>query len=186
MNYYAHMVDMHDTVPPLGSGCLWVTHFLQEGRKWAVVQILRPSGVVPDKGYTIALENLGLDPSLTYEAFDFWEQKPLGRVEKQLKADAPPAFGGRIIALTPVHNEVEFIGSSRHISMDSVSVKALRRNNGALILSLEGIPGKSFDYWFAGSGGAACSGGTLVETRNGSYLKAAVTFSAKEAELTIK
>jgi alpha-galactosidase len=191
MNYYENMTGLHGHVPALAPGCLWVTHFLLGDRKWAVVQLLRPSAIAVENGYTVPLEDLGLDPAFGYEAFDFWEQKPLGKVENSLTLQPPAAFGSRVIALTPLRKAVEFIGSSRHISMDSISVRELKWKAGTLVLSLEGVPGESFDYWFAlgdekHEPALHCTGGTISVTRQGSYIKCSAVFTVKQAELSIK
>ncbi|MDR2135948.1 MAG: hypothetical protein LBO76_04960, partial [Treponema sp.] len=188
MNYYKNMDGFHDKLPALAPGRLWVTHFRLGDRTWAVVQILRPSAM--EHGYAIPLENLGLDPALTYEAFDFWEQKPLGPVEKSLRPPAPVAFGSRVIALSPVKRPLELIGSSRHISMDNVSVRDLAWKASALTLSLAGIPGERFDYWFLVRDGTAepavsCGGGTVTLVRQGPYLRCSVSFGEDRAELSL-
>jgi alpha-galactosidase len=190
MNYYTNMGGYHEAIPALAPGCLWVSHFLLGDRSWAVLQILRPSTAAAE--YTIPLENLGLDPALRYEAFDFWDQKPLGTVEKCLCPPAPAAFGSRVIALSPVKRSIELIGSSRHISMDSVSVRDLKWEAGSLRLSLEGIPGECFDYWFLVQDEKTephCQGGTVALLRHsrgpGCYLKCSVFFTEQRAELDL-
>jgi alpha-galactosidase len=194
MNYYKNMVAFHDTIPALAPGCLWASHFVLGDRSWTVVQVLRPSAVAVEQDYAIPLENLGLDPAQRYEAFDFWEQKPLGPVEKTFRPQAPAAFGSRVIALSPLKRPIELIGSSRHISMDNVSVRDLNWKAATLTLSLEGIPGEQFNYWFLVQDSNAdgktefsirCTGGTVAALRQGPYLACSVTFAEKRAELSV-
>jgi alpha-galactosidase len=166
---------------------LWATHFSHAGRTWAVVQFIRTAGAAPENTISVSLADLGLDPAASYEAFDFWEQQALGRVTGNLRVETPAAFGSRVVALTPVRNGIELIGASRHISMDVVSVRDGTRKQGALVLSLEGIPGETFDYWFAAPEDVRCScrGARAGQFRNGSYLKCAVSFTEQYAELSL-
>jgi alpha-galactosidase len=190
MNLHRNIIALRGDLPSLARGSLWAAHFAQEGRTWAVIQVLRPSPVRGEETLRIPLENLGLDPALVYGAFDFWEQKALGRAEGALELESPGAFGGRVIALTPLRHPLEFIGSSRHVSMDLVSVKALRREGSSLALDLEGIPGESFDYWFSLPGGEApealCTGGKVSASLQDGCLCCSLAFEEKRAELILK
>jgi alpha-galactosidase len=188
MNYYAGMIRSHDNLPVLAHGNVWVTHFILGDRNWAVVQILRPSAAKNGDRVQIPVTDLALDPAYTYEAFDFWEQRSLGKVKGILNAVVPDPFSGRVIALTPLCHDIELIGTSRHVSMDVVSVKNIERDDDNLILTLEGVPGESFDYWFTGPANieAACGGAELKQCRLGDYLKCSVAFTEKQAELSVR
>jgi hypothetical protein len=72
--------------------------------------------------------------------------------------------------------------------MDVVSVKNIERDDDNLILTLEGVPGVSFDYWFTGPANieAACNGAELKQCRLGDYLKCSVAFTKKQAELSLR
>jgi alpha-galactosidase len=197
MNFYRNMIARHEDTPSLAPGSLWAAHFFHAGRTWAVIHLLRLSPVVKDQKLSIPLQNLGLDPALDYAAFDFWEQTPLGIVKKNFTVDSPEAFQSRVIALTPLCHSLELAGGSRHISMDAVSVKGMKRADNALTLSLAGIPGETFDYWFVLKDGplspddgkpvSATGEGVVIEPpRPDGFFKCSVTFGAeKEKEITL-
>ncbi|MDR0313372.1 MAG: alpha-galactosidase [Treponema sp.] len=189
MNKYRNMVILHKDIPSLVHGSLWANHFYQSGRSWTVIQILRPSPSTEEQILNIPLEDLNLDPLQTYAGFDFWEQKPIGLIKEKLSISPPEPFQNRIIALTQIKNSIELIGSSRHVSMDVISVKYINRRDSSLTLCLEGIPGESIDYWFTLNGATKlkieCTGGSITSSIQESFLKCTVSFEHKDAELKI-
>jgi len=183
------MVFLHNDRPAFSTGSLWANHFYHCGRVWAVIQILRPSAVDGEHKLEIPLENLNLDPKATYSGFDFWEQKPLGLINEKLTVDEPKAFQCKIIALTLLKNNIELIGSSRHVSADIISVKDIKYEGETCTLCLEGIEGESFDYWFMLNKQRGleieCTGGTVKSEISDCFLKCSVSFRDKDAELII-
>jgi alpha-galactosidase len=189
MNKYRNMVILHKNIPSLVHGSLWANHFYHSGRIWAVIQILRPSPSTEEQTLNIPLENLNLDPSQTYAGFDFWKQKPLGLIKEKLSVSSPEAFQNRIIALTLIKNPIELIGSSRHVSMDAISVQYINRQDSTLTIGLEGILGENYDYWFILNGGTElkieCTGGSIISSIQDCFLKCTVSFENKDVELKI-
>jgi hypothetical protein len=159
---------------------------------------LRPSPSDGEPTLNIPLENLNLDPTQTYAGFDFWEQRPLGLIKDKISVNSPEAFQNRIIALTLLRNPIELIGSSRHISMDVISVKHINYQASSLTIALEGIPGTHYDYWFIMNGGTVdfsqksidlkleCTGGNVTSLIQGCFLKCTVSFENKDAELILR
>ena len=75
-----------------------------------------PPAWIPDEGRRIAvdLEEAGLDPSGTYLAFEFWEQKYLGEIRKELVVDVP-ARSPCVVALRRKLGRPQLLGTNRHV-----------------------------------------------------------------------
>lgn len=68
-----------------------------------------------------SLEKLGVDPSGTYHAFDFWANKPLPDVKGSFLAEVGPA-SCRIIALRAKEGRPVLLSTSRHVSQGMLEV----------------------------------------------------------------
>lgn len=55
----------------------------------------------------------------------------------------------QILGVREVQDKPQFIASSRHVSMDAVSVKAIRWNERILTADVSGIEGTKENYYFA-------------------------------------
>ncbi|MCL1796390.1 MAG: hypothetical protein FWG37_05830, partial [Clostridia bacterium] len=187
MNYYRNILSPRVGETPLSHGNLWATHYYRYGRTWATVTLIHTwKGESPAK-VEIPIENLGLDPELEYTAFDFWKQEPLGIARGSIVVAVPEYLDSTLLALTPVSDEVQLIGSSRHVSMDAVSVKGMTRSDDALEINLEGPEGSYADYWFTVPDGTdvSCSEDVTI-TRTDRYLKCRVGFTSTQRLLTLK
>ncbi len=124
-------------------GSLWSFH-IDNGREgWCV---LYRGAVSPLKKSVIGLEAIGLENG-EYLAFDFWEQKFLGKVTDKIKC-RPLALGYcQVISLRRAKGRPQFLSSSRHISQDAVSVAGEDWRDGQLVLQLKGVPGTKEIYW---------------------------------------
>jgi len=151
MNYSRNMLKPRKAEQALSFGNIWATHFAQHGRQWAVVNLIRTAQEA-EKELEIPLENLGLNPYQQYAVFDFWEQKAVGFVNGKINMKIPEYLDCSVIALSPVNNEPEFIGSSRHVSMDAVSVLDIKKGKGSITLSVKGPKGASAEYFFVYAG----------------------------------
>jgi len=71
----------------------------------------------------VKAEELGLDPSQIFYAFEFWTQQALGDMRGIFMAEVP-AHGVRIVRLTPISDIPQIVGSDRHVSQTSEEIKA--------------------------------------------------------------
>ncbi len=136
---YESMNDDH----PLSS--LWSIHLDCGGRNWHVAVRV---GTVPLKACTVRLENLGLCGAGRYHVFDFWAQKYLGCVSGELSCGAMELGDCQVLALVRVADHPQLIASSRHVSMDAVSVRAHEWSGGKLSLRLHCVPETAETYFF--------------------------------------
>lgn len=91
---------------------------------------------------------MNLDPAKSYHAFDFWEQKYLGIVKGTMACRALELGCCQIIGLREVQENPQFLASTRHVSMDAVSVKKNLWTDSILDLSLEGAENMEVSYYF--------------------------------------
>ncbi|WP_042276228.1 alpha-galactosidase [[Clostridium] dakarense] len=136
---YESMDDNH----PFSS--LWNIHIDREYRRWS---ILGRFATVPLKESNVYFKDLGLDNLKEYLAFDFWEKKYLGRIKESINCRALDLGNCQIISLTEVKEHPQVIASTRHVSMDDVSIKSQNWINNTLILDLEGIKNTKEEYVF--------------------------------------
>lgn len=166
---------------------LWAFHINHGGRTWCVVQ---RAAIVPLKAVVISGEALGLDPSHKYYSYNFWAQRG-SRVNGDAIALPELALGDTIVlALTDITSgHPVLVGSSRHVSMDAVSVKNAQSCIGGYMLELAGFKGMKCEYAvFAGklhgrikhvqNAKAECA-------RDGELIRVKVEFEAEAAEVTI-
>ena len=80
------------------------------------------------------MDKLGLDKSITYAAFDYWENKFVEPVKGTLKQTLP---GGtcRILAMRPRADHPQLLSTSRHITQGLIDVLDERWDAGAGTLS---------------------------------------------------
>lgn len=123
---------------------LWAFHLVSNTEKWCVAARF---ATVPLRGSTINTEKLSLDPKQKYIAFDFWQQEFLGIIKGEINVKPLELGCCQIIGLRPILGRPQFIGSSRHVSMDAVSLKSQMWHNRDLTLEIEGVPGSEEDYW---------------------------------------
>jgi hypothetical protein len=93
-------------------------------------------------------EKLGLDPTASYVAFDFWDQKVLGVFSDEITLDIEP-HDTRVVAIHPVLPRPQLIGNSRHISgaysiLDQEWDPAKSRLSG----TSETVPDEPYSLWF--------------------------------------
>jgi hypothetical protein len=133
---------MHDD-HPLAS--LWAFHLHAGAGAWCVAFRF---AATPLRACRIGVEQLGLDPAKTYVAFDFWARKCLGEVAGGIDVPALPLGHCQAISLREARDRPQFIASTRHVSMDAVSVKSQRFDGRLLTLDLAGVAGTSEEYFF--------------------------------------
>lgn len=179
---------------PMGS--LWSIHMEQGGRDWCVIE---RCGVTPLEKTKIQLDNLCLDPSKTYYAFDFWRQQAWKISDGSLNLHELALGDCQVVALTEITDKkIELIGSDRHVSCDAVSVLSETitdtETETTYHLKLKGFAGLQVVYTFYLSEAesvkkeAICAQGIQIHSvsREGNLLKIAVVFDCDEAALEIQ
>lgn len=171
-------------VNPFGS--LWCMHFIHHGRKWAVACRV---AIEPLRRCRISLDRLGLDPGMKYAAYDFWAGRYLGVAEGGVRFKELPRGHCQVIGLNPVADTPFVLASSRHVSMDAVSILSESYSNGILNLKLAGIRRRTFSYTVWVPPGMELkdisADGATVSAETKKVLRLRVTFSRREAELTL-
>ncbi len=125
---------------------LWSFHLDHAGAQWSVIGRF---ATVPLKEAVISLEQVNIDPEASYHAFDFWEQKYLGVVSGSIACGALELGCCQIIGLHKVKDIPQFIASTRHVSMDAVSVQNTKWNDGVLSVALSCVPNTEEAYYLA-------------------------------------
>lgn len=136
---YPTMDDDH----PFSS--LWSFHLNHAGETWCVAGRF---ATIPLKACKINLEQINLDASASYHAFDFWNEKYLGVVTGTVDVRELGLGECQIIGFRKVKEVPQFIASSRHVSMDAVSVQKITWNDNKLCVALNGVPETKERYYF--------------------------------------
>lgn len=77
------------------------------------------------KGKSVTLAQLGMTKG-KYHAFDFWKQKYLGVVDSKVAFDALAEGHCQVIALRPVLDRPQVLGTERHISQGAYDLDAVK------------------------------------------------------------
>ncbi|MBS1726317.1 MAG: hypothetical protein JST51_06310 [Armatimonadetes bacterium] len=83
---------------------------------------------------TVSLSDVGVVKG-KYLAFDFWNQKFLGVVDSKLKLDALNEGHCQVVALRPVQNHPQVLGTERHISQGAYDLDAVKWDAAKATLS---------------------------------------------------
>lgn len=140
---------------------LWAFHLNHHGKIWCVAGRF---ATIPLRESEISLEELGLDAGAAYQVFDFWEQKYMGCVSGSFTGKALELGCCQVLAFHKKESYPQIIGSSRHVSMDAVSVLAEEWEPGCWRAVLQCVPGTKETYTLAlpegyGKPEALCAGG---------------------------
>lgn len=167
---------MHNAHP---FSTLWAFHFHSDTETWCVAARI---ATAPLATSTIQMQDLSLNPEKKYIAFDFWKQEILGVIEKAIDVPALELGECQLIGLRPLLDRPQFLASSRHVSMDCVSVVSQTWSQNTLKLALRGIPGTTEDYWVYASNSysfvsADCEGGHVIVEQKGNALRCKVQFT---------
>lgn len=168
---------------------LWSFHLNHAGENWCVAGRF---ATIPLRECTVKLEQLNLDPKASYHAFDFWEEKYLGIVTGEILCRELKLGCCQIIGLRKVQDVPQFLASTRHVSMDAVSVRDIQWKDGSLSAALRGEDGMKASYYFAVPENyslkqSEITGGTCSERllEDGMILCVSVEFKAQKAELSL-
>jgi len=166
---------------------LWCTHFEQSGRRWCVMQRCAVTPLLPE---SLRVEALGLPEDRVYYAFDFWAQT--GRVISSGILSLPALSLGdtTVLGLYDITDKRPcLVGSDRHVTMDVVSVKAVKQNGTGLVLDLCGFAGLTCRYTvFApeAKGNFNVQGGFACCTRYGDVLGMEVRFDSDNVQVCLE
>lgn len=125
---------------------LWSFHLNHAKEQWCVAGRF---ATVPLEESRIDLEKLSLKKNTSYHVFDFWKQEYLGVVTDEIPCRALELGECQILGIRRVQEIPQFIASSRHVSMDAVSVETIEWKNQVLTLEVNGVPGTTETYYFA-------------------------------------
>lgn len=127
---------------------LWSFGLEKGGADWCVAGRF---ATVPLRECTIGLDKVNVDPEKSYYAFDFWKQEFLGIVTGSLFCRNLEVGCCQIIGIREVTGVPRFIASSRHVSMDAVSVlrESWDEKQAVLRLTLAGIRETKQRYYIA-------------------------------------
>lgn len=136
---YPSMQDAH----PFSS--LWAFHLDYLNHQWCVMARI---ATIPLKKTNLELNQLGLKDNSEYLAFDFWKQKFLGVVQHDFLVEALNVGECQIVSLRENKNEPQLIGSTRHVSMDAISLTKQSWNHETCqyILSFDSIVSTTETY----------------------------------------
>lgn len=102
---------------------------------WTVVGIFNPNENESIER-TLPLERLWLDPQKNYVAYDFWQERLHGLVEREVSVTVPPA-GVTLLALHEKQGRPQVISTDRHVLQGAVELESLTWDEE--IQTLQGI-----------------------------------------------
>jgi hypothetical protein len=163
-------------------------HLRIPGRAWSVAGRF---ATVPLRSCRLPLERLGLDPAGRYHVMDFWTQRYRGIVTGAIRCGKLPLGHCQVLGFTPAADHPQLIGSTRHVSMDAVSVADQKWRDGELVLGLRGVAGTTETYSFHVPAGfelveSVGQGLTARCRTRGELLKAAVRFESADGRLALR
>ncbi len=167
---------------------LWAVHFAKDWGCWCVVT----RNALWSLGESnVELEKLGLDRKKTYLAYDFWEKKFFGEVKEGLPMKALKYGSCQVVSLREKRDEPQFVASTRHVSMDAVSVKNIEWKDKELTLTLDCVENTSETYSFFVPEGykfekAECEGGEAKASEVGSNGLLEIEVSAKKKDVDLR
>ena len=136
---YPTMNDKH----PFSS--LWSFHINHAGETWCVAGRF---ATIPLKASKLNLEQISLDASASYHVFDFWNEKYLGKVTGEVAVKELGLGECQILGFRKVKEVPQLIASTRHVSMDAVSVQDIQWEENKLLIVLNGVQGTKERYYF--------------------------------------
>lgn len=166
---------------------LWSFHLNHHGKSWCVAGRF---ATVPLPESEISLDKLGLDPMGEYHVFDFWDQTYLGSITGSITGKALELGCCQILGFYRKEEYPQLIGSSRHVSMDAVSVLEDAWDGSSHRLTLQCVPEMEESYTFAVPKGFCkpelqCRGAAGRLVQEGSILTLIVKGKESQAEIKI-
>lgn len=171
---------------------LWSINLDMEIGRWTVMGRFAS---LPLRASKLPIERLSLNPEKDYLAFDFWKEQYLGIVHGSM--DCPELKLGhcQILSLREALGRPQFLASTRHLSMDAISLKSQNWADNKLALGLEGVCGTTETYWIHAPRGFEVSGiecngleaeitGKTADAVGGNAVAIKVKFPAGETDTT--
>ena len=126
-------------------GALWAFHLSAASESWCVVGRFA-TGVLP--ATAIQSASVGLPAATEYHAYDFWQRAYLGRTGNGAALELRELELGhcQVVGLRPVLDRPQLLASTRHVSMDAVSVTSSTWDGRVLRLELSSIPEVTDSY----------------------------------------
>lgn len=163
---------------------LWSFAMAHHDLRWRVV--LRVA-TTPLQFGTIPLEELALDPEKTYVAFDFWNEKYLGEITNAVNVPELELGCCQAVAFYEKPEVPTVIASSRHVSMDAVSILRHKSDTGGLSFSVSGVPGTTERYYIYLPDTCDYSvQGAKIIRRERTLMSLDVAFSCETADIRVK
>ncbi len=133
------------------------------GEAWTVVSRF---GWTATPASDVKLDQLGLDGSAKYLAYDFWGDKFLGVVSGSAPFHALEEGSCQVVSFRPYLDRPQFLGSDRHLGQGAYEIEQIRWARGVLSGKFRSTPGRSWtllfhvpDAWHI----TGSVGGTLVD-----------------------
>lgn len=123
---------------------LWAIHLNRYESHWCVMGRF---ATIPLQASEIELKKLGLSGEKKYHAFDFWQEQYLGIVKERIACKALEIGQCQIVCLREVQEFPQFLASSRHVSMDAVSVIKAEYRGNEFELQLSCVPEAAENYY---------------------------------------
>lgn len=103
---------------------------------WWVVAFFNPEldGAAVERRFD--LRRLGLDPDETYLAFDFWNERFVGEVTREIAVGVAPG-SVTLLSLHVASGEPQVLSTNRHVAQGAIELEHVRWN--ALERTLEGV-----------------------------------------------
>lgn len=166
---------------------LWAFHMNHHGKIWCVVGRF---ATIPLRESRISMNELGLDSEKEYHVFDFWDQKYMGCVSGGFTGKGLEVGCCQILALYEKEAYPQLIGSSRHVSMDAVSVLEEKWEDRCWCVRLKCVPGAEETYILAlpeeyREPEAVCDGANIKVIYKGDILMICVQARKKQVEIKL-
>lgn len=165
---------------------LWAFHLCHADSRWCVVGRF---ATVPLPACNLPISDLALSIDTRFHSYDFWEQSYLGIVSNEMPVQKLDIGHCQIIALRPVLDRPQFLASSRHVSMDAVSVKSESWKEPVLSLEVLGISRTTETYIIHRNGhtftDSRCEGAIMECTMEGELIICNLEFLEKNTFVTL-
>lgn len=135
--------NVHDAHP---IASLWSFHLNHGNRDWHVVGRFAMNALDASE---VSCNELGLDSRVEYHVYDFWAAEYLGVVRDRVSFEDLPAGHCQVLAFVAACDHPQLIATTRHVSMDAISVRDQRWNAdyGTLMFDLALVPGSVESYF---------------------------------------
>lgn len=139
----ARPVDLFDT----DFHRIFALRVLKSFGEWTVAGFFN-SSTSEMQEYVLPLDRLWLDNTKTYITYDFWNNRFLGEMKKELEAKVPPA-SVLLVSIQEKSNTPKIISTDRHILQGAVELEDVRWDSDREILSgiSLGVPDSAYNVY---------------------------------------